>query len=529
MKQEQTSFLSEEVNKTNEKESEKNLPILYAEGYLEDLEVRPNFSVEANFMFLPIFSFDRHLSNQRSKITHSIPIKQNGAVSTSTLSISTAEVFSDGKSINPGLPGSFDMQVLFCLMDLWDEQGKSVDGLVKFNLITILRRLNLTKSGRTFSEIRNSIKKLTATKLQSVNAFYSSERATFIDATAGILESHEFISHKAGAGKSAELCQVTLSKFILKNLLNNYQGRIDRKLYQSLDNGFAQRLFSIFQYRIQFQKERTNVDFELMDLAAILPMSGKLYPSKIKDRLQSALTELNDKMVLKHEFIKVGSRTVLRLNPFNKPKVFLDSEDAINLFVLQCEKVYKTNPIQYFEIDQEVFKRLVLKYSKNISFNDNKYNWCIHVFDVALFMIAFSNYRIENKSAWIKSLLDKTEIDYPINFKPVDIQYTNLETKAEVTLAIAIKDSSEKDAEDELFRVAMGYVDRLKPESLEKYKNKIREKNPLFKNLTGQFEIAELIAEDMKVGIDVSSMLDETKLKIQRKSQLITIDGAGNT
>ena len=92
----QNSLFNEEpsVEEKDEKISDQ-LPVSYVQGYLEDLQNRPNFSVEANFMFLPIFSFDKKASDKRSKITHSVPILKNGVVTTSVLSVATSEIMKE--------------------------------------------------------------------------------------------------------------------------------------------------------------------------------------------------------------------------------------------------------------------------------------------------------------------------------------------------------------------------------------------------------------------------------------------------
>lgn len=66
MKQE--SFLESEKSTELEPIIETHLPQISVDGYLEDLKERPHFSVEANFMFLPIFSFDKKSADKRSKL-----------------------------------------------------------------------------------------------------------------------------------------------------------------------------------------------------------------------------------------------------------------------------------------------------------------------------------------------------------------------------------------------------------------------------------------------------------------------------
>ncbi len=507
-----------EPKNTPESDPSKDLPVTYVQGYLEDLQTRPNFSVEANFMFLPIFSFDKKASDKRSKITHSVPILKNGVVTTSVLSVATSEIIRDGKSINPGLPGAFDMQILFCLMDLWDEQGRNPDGVVRFRLTTICKRLNLSISGRTYADMKFSIKKLAVTKVESVMSFFSQEKAAYMNTIVGILDHPEFISAKTQKG-SDDTCQVTLSKYILKNLLNNFTAQINRKIYQALGNGFSQRLLSLFLYRQQVHRDEY-VEFELMDLAQILPMSGKLFPSKVKERLQTALNELTEKRVLKHEFIKVSGKNFLRLSSFEEPKDYLVGPERISKFKHMAEFVYGIDPFHYFEIADEMIEKMLSKYAHVIEFSERQYSWFFHVIDVATFMVVKTGYEVKSKNAFILKLLNSEakELDYPMAFKPLDLCFKEKKSKDDGMKAIVIKDRDEREAEDELFRVALNYSKSLNEYGKNFYLKKVKEVSPLIQGENPvAFEIANLISEDIKAGIDIGQYLSSEKLQVVRK------------
>lgn len=512
-------FESKAENAGDLTKEEANLPVSYVQGYLEDLQNRPNFSVEANFMFLPIFSFDKKASDKRSKITHSVPILKNGIVTTNILSVATSEIIRDGKSVNPGLPSAFDMQILFCLMDLWDEQGRHPDGIVRFRLATICKRLNLSVSGRTYADMKFSIKKLAVTKVESINSFFSQEKAGYMNTIVGILDNPEFLSAKNSHG-SDDMCQVTLSKYILKNLINNYTAQINRKIYQGLNNGFSQRLLSLFLYRQQIHQDRDYVEFDLMDLAQILPMSGKLYPSTVKDRLQTALAELEDKKVLKHEFIKVSNKTFIRFSSFEKPKDHLVGINRLSRYISMSEFVYGVNSLDLFEISSDIAPKLVEKYMSELEFSGRTYSWFYHVMDVATHMVVKTNYEVKSKNAFILKLLNSKheDLEYPMSFKPVDLLYEEKKSKDEVMKAIVLKDRDIQEAEDELFRLGFTYSRALNDLGKNHYEKKVKESFPL---ITGEqsiaFEIASMICEDIKSGIDITQFLSSEKMQIERK------------
>ena len=76
--------------------------------------------------------------------------------------------------------------------------------------------------------------------------------------------------------------------------------------------------------------------------------------------------------------------------------------------------------------------------------------------------------------------------------------------------------------------MALRYVDFLQTGAKEEYLEKAREKNPLMNDSMLKFEIAELIQEDMKHGVNITDLLDDQKLSQARSNAPIPISGAGN-
>jgi hypothetical protein len=482
-------------------------------SYELDVANRPNFSVEANFMLLPIFSFDKKQTDKSGRITHSVPVLKNGTVIKSKISVSTAETEKNGKLVREGLPGSFDMQVLFCLMDLWDEQGRAENGVVNFRLNTVCTRLKMNDSGRSYEQIKNSIKKLCVTKIESTNAYYSEDRADYISMMMNILDDATIVSSR-GSTKVQDACSVKIGRHILTNLLKSYTATINRKIYQQLDVGFAQRILCLVLFKQQIENEAGVIDFELMDLASLIPISGKLYPSTIMSRLEKALSELEEKKVYRHEYLKSGKSHVLRLIPFEQPENFLLGSGHLERFNKMVRAVYKTDLMESLQMTDEALERKLDKDQKVIEYGGRKYSKVYHVIDVLLCMVK-GGYQARNPSQVLKAMLEKTEdsLDYPDHFVPIDLQYKKILAQEQLTRVVTEKEKTQNDADDALYRTAFSYVKFLTPKAREAYLNRLNDVAPLMKNSPQLIdaEIAELVFQDMKAGDDMTKSLTQDK------------------
>ena len=500
----QNDFFQKDASENPEKEAQKieNQVIPINKTYELDVATRPNWSVEANFMILPIFTFDKKQGDKAGRIIHSVPIVKNGTVFTSKLVISATGVEKDGKVIKDSLPGAFDMQVLFCLMDMWDEQGRSEKGQVLFRLNTVCTRLKMNDSGRSYEQIRNSIYKLKFTAIESTKAFYSADKADHISIPITMIEDYAITSHR-GNTKNQDSCMVIIGKHILSNLMRSYRATINRKIYQQLDVGFAQRILCLVVFRQQIEYETGVIDFELNELASLIPISGKLYPSTIMSRLENALNELLEKKVFKHEYVKVGKTHVLRLTPFEQPENFLLGSGHIERFERMVEKVYKKSLFDLVGLTSEALERKLDRDTKVIEYGARKYSWVFHGIDVLLAMMK-AGYEARNPSSVLKAILetDEKKIEIPDSFVPVDVQYKELLTKEQLNQLVQTNEQVKNDADDIMFRTALSYVGMLAPSAYEKYSKTAAEIKPLVAQSKSfmSAEIAELIFQDMKAG-----------------------------
>ncbi len=511
-------FHSESLSKEIVELEPKNELMQVNRTYELDVSNRPNFSVEANFMLLPIFSFDKKQTDKSGRITHSLPVLKNGTVIKSRISVSTAEIERDGKLVKEGLPGAFDMQVLFCLMDLWDEQGRTETGIVNFRLNTVCTRLKMNDSGRSYEQIRNSIKKLCITKIESTNAYYSEDRADYISLMMNILDDATIVSSR-GSTKIQDSCSVKIGRHILTNLLKSYTATINRKIYQQLDVGFAQRILCLVLFKQQIENESGVIDFELMDLASLIPISGKLYPSTIMSRLEKALEELEEKKIYKNEYLKVGKSHVLRLTPFEQPENYLLGSGHIARFLNMVNIVYNKTLFEAIGVNEEALERKLDKDQSVVEYSGRKYSKVYHVIDVLLCMLK-GGYVARNPAHVLKAMMEKEEgkLDYPDNFAPIDLLYKKTLASEQLNRVVTEKEQTQNDADEVLYRTAFSYVKYLTPAAREVYLGRMSDTAPLMKNspLLMDGEIAELVFQDMKKGVDMTKFLSQDKINLAK-------------
>jgi hypothetical protein len=483
-----------------------NLLPIFNEAFEKDLSERPNWSVEANVILLPIFSFERRSNNTNDGaiLLSSLPDVRDGKVITRKILISTGKREKDGKVVNDSRPGAFDMSVLFCILDLWDEQQRPENGVVKFTLNQLCTRLKLTDAGKNFEHLKASILRLKRTTIESINAFYSKESANYLTVSTNLFDDATIVT-SAGRGR-AGLCEVKIGRHILANLSKNFTAKINRQIYQQLEIPFSKRLLALVIYEQQIRHEVGVIDFELMHLAELLPMQGKVYPSNVKSRLSAALSELKEKRVFDHEYIKVDKKWVLRLIPYDQPERYLVGVENLDLFISMIEIVYKKKIDVLLGLDRSNLKEIVERFNETIDFRKRKYTWAYHVISVFCHMIS-NGYKAQDPVRLLKVLLTKKEhdLDVPLDFSPIDVQYKKLLQEASLKRAISEREEQMEAAEEMSRSYAEEYLAKLSREELEEYLKRAREQNPMFSSFTidsplMRASIIQMIHEDVKNG-----------------------------
>src|SRR5215211_2254305 len=122
------------------------------------------------------------------------PVFQLGRSKTNSALVERTVQGEDGSSLKqkmevsaPGkyrLPGRFDYDVYSAVLELLEIRGgMPEDGALRFSLHELILLMDLEPSGRTYEEVRRSLRRIAATVLESDNAFWSNGQRRHISDT----------------------------------------------------------------------------------------------------------------------------------------------------------------------------------------------------------------------------------------------------------------------------------------------------------------------------------------------------------
>jgi len=141
----------------------------------EEIIEHYNFCAEVNTIILPFFLFGNHEST--STIIYKGIAEEEGKIIE----------FSWAVSANPsyGLPRAFDWQVFRAIESLISDMPKPVENPVTFSFYDLCRKMRINTSGTNYDNIKNSIRKIKATTIQSKKAYYLKEKKRRISTEIG--------------------------------------------------------------------------------------------------------------------------------------------------------------------------------------------------------------------------------------------------------------------------------------------------------------------------------------------------------
>jgi hypothetical protein len=482
---------------------------------------RPDFIVEANFLNVPLFSFDKNRKGgHKNSVVHRFVERVGSGNVVRTVTIAVADKEKDGATLKDHLPNAFDHDVWIVLMDLWDEQGRPDHGRVYFRQSDICKKLKITDGGNNYKRIRESLLRLKRTTIESKSAFYSAQKAKYVDISVGFVDRVQIERSSRKSATKEDLSYAVISEPVLENLKRNYSARIKRDLYLQLDHGFSKRLANLITYQKTIDQQSGSFEFQLEELAQKLPMSGDLYPSQIIERLKPTLEELKVKKLFHSEVIRSSGKTFLRLTPLNQDEYLVGAE-VLDRFCNLVQQVYGKTLQSVFDINLDDVLVLLKKYPRIIEFRKRKYSWVYHVLSVLMHQMTKSGYsqKAKDPSALMSFAMKRDDIDLPIGFKPVDVAALETVREQQEYRLSHTRKLEEVRIEQNFKDIAEAYYAALSDRQLQEYEQKIRKQFGAFmkleKNTESYFSmIKDCIIEDMK-----SQRLDIDRLKLTHETK----------
>src|SRR5215213_3026145 len=188
-----------------------------------------------------------------------------------------------------GLPGRFDQDVYVALLQMIDDKGLPEDGWLSFSLYELVELMGRKHSGRDYRQVRESMRRLATTSIESDNAFYHRGWKEYISDTFSLLSEVKLSEYEDPEVERTDRNRVLLSQYFVDSYKANYLKNIDVEFYWSLASPIAKRLYRLVDKK---RNGRRLWEAELFLLKDRIPLSDYKYVSKIKEKLVPAHDEL---------------------------------------------------------------------------------------------------------------------------------------------------------------------------------------------------------------------------------------------
>jgi hypothetical protein len=244
----------------------------------------PLVQVESNIEEWPVFQLGRSKSN-------SVVVERNIQSEGGNSLKQRMEVSAPGKY---RLPGRFDLDTYSAVLELLEIRGGMPEnGVLGFSLHELILLMDLEPSGRTYEEVKRSLRRIAATVLESDNAFWSNGQQRHISDTFRLWDvTFDAVTDKNGSGARH---RIEFGKLFQRSFEEHYLRGLDIEFYWTLDSPVAKRLYRLIDLK---RLGSASWQVDLFELQKHIPIGPYTYVSKINEKLKAAHEELIERRFL---------------------------------------------------------------------------------------------------------------------------------------------------------------------------------------------------------------------------------------
>jgi hypothetical protein len=260
----------------------------------------PLVQVEPNIEEWPVFQLGRSKSN--SAVVERTVQGEDGSSLRQRMEISAPGKYR--------LPGRFDYDVYSAVLELLEIRGGIPEsGTLRFSLHELILLMDLEPSGRTYEEVKRSLRRIAATVLESDNAFWSNGAQRHISDTFRLWDvTFDAVTDKIGSGNRHRIEFGTLFK---RSFEERYLRGLDIEFYWGLDSPVAKRLYRLVDLK---RAGAPAWGTDLFELQKQIPIGPYAYVSKIKEKLKAAHEELIERGFLSGMTYRERSRVLYEVS-----------------------------------------------------------------------------------------------------------------------------------------------------------------------------------------------------------------------
>jgi len=194
-----------------------------------------------------------------------------------------------------GYPSPFDKKVYKAIEQIINEIPRPVQNPIPLgSFYSLCKELGLKAGGAQYERIKQSLRRIIATTIDSKGAFYVKERGKWIEETFHLYERLVSKGEEQDNGEIAETNLLFLNSWYLGNINANYVKPIDWGYYKSLKTPLAQRLYELLGVKFYgvISRRGKELSYRYSTLCELLPTARQKYLSKAKTILNPAHEKL---------------------------------------------------------------------------------------------------------------------------------------------------------------------------------------------------------------------------------------------
>src|SRR5918994_2840815 len=248
---------------------------------LEDRSSTSLIKVESNLEEFPFFQLGR--KRQEGTATYERTIEgKNASLLKQRFEVSASKY---------SLPGPLDMDVYLAVLELLEIRGGMPEGgRLYFSLYELLQILGWQPGGRTYANLKESLRRIALTGIESENAFYSKGEDRLITDSFRLWSVHfsETTTKGSDSGSSSSRHYIRFDEWFIRSFQDHYLKGLDTNFYWELDSPLSRRLYRLVHLKNKGNHKRLLVEVELIESEWQLPFAKNPYAPKGKTVLKPA-------------------------------------------------------------------------------------------------------------------------------------------------------------------------------------------------------------------------------------------------
>ncbi len=252
----------------------------------KDLVVPQFVRSEVNLLVFPFFALNHREVTTRRDTEFQAVVNRDGKQVEITWIVSANARY--------GYPGPYDKQLFRAIEQVLSGMYPPIQNPIAFSTYQLCRLVGKGNGGRQYRGIKEILRRIVATTIQSHGAYYHKGRRRWVDDTFHLYDRVVFKGEEFPDGRVAETNYLYLSDWYLESLNNRYVKPIDYDYYQSLRSTIAERLYELLGVKFYhlYHSDVASLRYRYSTVCRLLPIAQQRYRSKAREKLDPAHNEL---------------------------------------------------------------------------------------------------------------------------------------------------------------------------------------------------------------------------------------------